>query len=549
MNNFNSYLDSDADSPLITSITSPYDQVVQVLTNFNLECWKNNPDCVVVWTLPESVIESFNQIVNYKSVPFENILKEVDEYSSLLLNMSKRIKSILVPTWTFPTSYRGYGILDMKKQFGIANILMHMNLRLSDNLDTASNIYVLNAQKWNEAAGNKAFNSTMWYMGKIPFGNEVFKEAVKDIKAALRGLSGETRKLIIVDLDDTLWGGILGDLGWENINLGGHNHIGEAFRDFQHTLKSLMHRGILLGIVSKNEEAVALDAIRNHSEMVLKVEDFVGWKINWEDKASNIIALAKELKLGLQSVVFIDDSPVERLRVRESLPEVFVPDWPEDKMLSKRMLLSLRCFDTPFISTEDRGRAYMYRTEQKRSDLQKNIRSFDEWLKTLNIKVKIEKLDKSNVQRAAQLLNKTNQMNLSTRRLTEAELLNWTEQDNRELFAFRVSDKFGDSGLTGITSIEIKGNEAQIIDFILSCRVMGRKVEETMVFSAVNYAKFAGAVRIWAHYIPTEKNKPCVEFWKISGFLYIKKDNYFSWDLNTKYSLPESIEIIDDYSW
>ena len=152
----------------------------------------------------------------------------------------------------------------------------------------------------------------------------------------------------MLDLDDTLWGGIVGDAGWENLLLGGHSHIGEAFADFQRALKVLTRKGVLLGIVSKNDETTALDAIRLHPEMVLKMEDFCGWRINWLDKAHNVIELASELNLGLQSIVFIDDNPAERARVAEALPEVLVLEWPRDKMLYTRALFELRCFDTVF---------------------------------------------------------------------------------------------------------------------------------------------------------------------------------------------------------
>src|SRR5262249_53417094 len=158
-----------------------------------------------------------------------------------------------------------------------------------------------------------------WYLGKIPFSNDVFKDAVSDVKTAIRGLSGQSKKLVILDLDDTLWGGIVGDIGWQDLVLGGHHPIGESLVDFQKELKALKNRGILLAVVSKNEESIALEAIRNHPEMVIKERDLVGWRINWNDKAANIADLVRELNIGLDSVVFVDDNPVERARVREAL--------------------------------------------------------------------------------------------------------------------------------------------------------------------------------------------------------------------------------------
>ncbi len=543
--NFAGYMNNDTEFPAVDAIPAPYGQVAPVLVQNDLECWQNDPDFAVIWTQPENIIESFNRMIGYENVLLKDILKEVDEYSSLLLNICSQVNFVFVPIWTFPSFHRVFGMLDMKAGTGLTNTLMRMNLRLSETLEKASNIHVLNSQKWIEIAGKNAFSPNLWYMGKIPFGNEVFTEAVKDIKSALRGVSGNSRKLVILDLDDTLWGGIVGDAGWENLTLGGHNHIGEAYTDFQQALKSLTNRGILLGIASKNDETVALEAINSHPEMVLKQDDFAGWRINWQDKAQNIADLVSDLNLGLQSVVFIDDNPAERARVRDALPEVLVPEWPEDKMLYKSTLLSLRCFDLPSISTEDVARTKMYASESKRKDLKKQVGSLDEWLHSLNIKVKIEELNASNIQRTTQLLNKTNQMNLSTRRMAETELTDWTNQEQNKFWTFRVSDKFGDSGLTGIISIGINGERAQIVDFILSCRVMGRKIEETMLFTGIQYAKSAGLNEVYAEYMPTAKNKPCLELFQNVIPKFKQSDNCFTWNSDEAFPLPGHIQILD----
>tara|TARA_B100000315_G_scaffold245933_1_gene272574 strand:- start:1466 stop:3175 length:1710 start_codon:yes stop_codon:yes gene_type:complete len=543
VDNFSDYLDYDTEFPLIKSITAPFDQVIQVLIDQQLDCWENNLDFAVVWTRPESIIEPFNQIINYKNTSIDEILNKVDEYSSLLLNILDRVTYIFIPIWVYPSYQRDFVMLDMKNGVGISNTLMRMNLRLAENLERESNIYLLDIQRWINIAGKHAFNPKLWYMGKIAFGNEVFIEAVKDIKCSIRGITGYSRKLIILDLDDTLWGGIVGDVGLENIRLGGHNPIGEAFVDFQKALKSLINRGIILGIVSKNEESIAIEAINKHPEMQLKLDDFSGWRINWEDKAQNIVDLVADLNLGLQSVVFIDDSPIERARIRDALPEVYVPEWPEDKMLYKMALQDLRCFSNPIISQEDSERTTMYVSERKRKEIKKDVGSLDEWLKKLKIKVEIEEISKSNLQRTIQLLNKTNQMNLTTRRLTESELLEWAKQKKNMLWTIRVSDKFGDSGLTGVISLKENNKIGIIVDFVLSCRVFGRKIEETMIYAAIDYAKSKGLSKIIVKYIPTKKNKPCLDYWENSPFECNEKDIY-SWDLSKPYYLPDVIELI-----
>lgn len=543
IDNFAGYLNNNEDFPLVKADSAPFNQVFHVLTDKSLECWKDNPDFAVIWTCPEGVIESFNHIINYKTAPLDKIFKEVDEYSSLLLDICGRVKAVFIPSWVFPHYHRGFGMLDMKDGIGVSNTLMRMNLRLSENLGRSSNIYLLNTSRWVNIAGKKAFDPKVWYMGKIAFGNEVFIEAAKDTKSALRGVIGSSRKLIILDMDDILWGGILGDVGLENIILGGHDPVGEAYVDFQRALKSLTNRGILLAIASKNEEGTALEAIRHHPEMVLRTDDFAAWKINWQDKAQNIVDLVSSLNLGLQSAVFIDDNPVERARIREALPEVFVPEWPEDKMLYRSTLLSLHCFDQPSISKEDLERPMMYVTERQREDLKRKIGSFDEWLRSLKIRVKAEELNNIDIQRSAQLLNKTNQMNLTTRRMTESELAGWVKDGNRKLWTFRVMDKFSDSGLTGIISLEVNNNIGEIVDFVLSCRVLGRKIEEAMIYTVIKYAEFLRLDEIYAKYIPTPKNKVCLEFWKVSGFQYNEKENLFTWKMSSVYRPPENIQL------
>jgi len=541
---FSGYLSNNDEDPSVHVTVASFGQVIPVLMQENLEYWNGSFDFAVIWTRPETVIKSFSDLLAFKSVTVKDILSEVDSFVSLIVNISDKINNVFFPSWVLPSYQRGLGMLDMKKDVGIANILMQMNMRLSENIDNTSNVHLLDSHRWTSAAGRNAFNPRLWYRGKIAFGNDVFKEAVKDIKSALRGILGHSKKIIILDLDNTLWGGVVGDVGWENIVLGGHDPVGESYVDFQATLKSFINRGILLGIVSKNEEDTALEAITRHPEMVLSLDDFTGWRINWQDKAQNLVDLMSDLNLGLESAVFIDDNPVERARVREALPDVLVPEWPDDSMLFTRTLLSLSCFDMSSVSREDMNRTRMYVTERQRSDLRRSLSSLDEWLTSLEIKITIEELNEVNLQRTAQLFNKTNQMNLSTRRMTEKELAEWAMGDNRKLWVFRVSDKFGDSGLTGIISLELKNDYCQIVDFILSCRVIGRKVEETMLHKVVHYAKDLGLQRVTAHYIQTPKNKPCLDFWVQSGFTRNVDENTFSWDLKNEYGLPHQVEVL-----
>jgi FkbH-like protein len=526
-----------ADAPVLHVRETPLGQVAQLLMQGAPE---GAADYAVVWTRPEMVSTAFQRVLSHEPATADELLAEVDLFCDLVARGAAHYRFVFVPTWTAPYYQRGLGLADARPG-GVSWALALMNRRLMERFEQAPGTFVLDASRWLAAAGRGGVSAKAWYAGKIAFHGEALAEAARDVKAAVRGLTGGARKLVVVDLDDTLWGGIVGDAGWEQLQLGGHDAVGEALVDFQHALKRLKQRGIVLGIVSKNTESVALEAIRSHPAMVLREGDFVGWRINWTDKARNVADLAAELNLGLQSVVFIDDNPVERARVREALPEVLVPEWPEDKLLYPSALLALRCFDAPAISREDAGRTALYAAERERDALKRDVGSLDEWLHSLDIRVSAEALGPENVTRVVQLLNKTNQMNLATRRLTEAELVGWSQAPNRAVWAVTVADRFGAAGLTGIVGLEAEGELCRVTDFVLSCRAMGRKVEETMAHLAVEWARARGAARVEALYGATAKNKPCHDFFKKSGFAASEGDTRFVWDASAAYALPDPI--------
>lgn len=527
-----------SEQPALGAEVVPFGQVTQYLLQPPAA---SAADFCVVWTLPQLAVPLFASVLAHEEVDEQQLLEQVDLFTNLVQRAAVHYKAVFIPTWVVPPWSRGLGMQDCRTG-GVARALSRMNLRLMDNMAQVSSIFVFDQQRWFASAQRSPSEPKGWYLGKIAVPQAVITEAAHDIRAAMSGVQGRARKLLVLDLDDTLWGGIVGDAGWENLHLGGLDPQGESFVDFQKAIKRLKRRGVVLGIVSKNEESTALEAIRSHPEMILKEDDFVGWKINWQDKAKNIADLTSELNLGLQSVVFIDDNPVERARVREALPEVYVPEWPADKLEYCRAFGALRCFDLPSLSKEDLERTLMYAEERKRTALQEQVGSIDEWLMSLDIKVRVESLNSTNLARAAQLLNKTNQMNLTTRRLTEAELTEWANTDGHVFYTVSVSDRFGDSGLTGLLSVERTPDEAaRIVDYVLSCRVMGRKVEETMLHLAVTWAQSKGARRVVAELLETKKNKPCLGFFQRSGFE--TNGNVFEWDAQKSYDLPTPITV------
>jgi len=518
-----------------------YGQTQRLLLDHNDPFWAQGCDALVLWTMPHLAVPAFQTVLGFGEVPVADLLAEVDAFCARVKKIPASVRTILIPSWVMPASDRGLGPMNLAHNFGPANLLMQMNLRLAEQLATERRVVLLDATPWLLAGG--AGNAKLWYMAKTPFATPVFQAAATDVIAALDGIQGRARKLLILDLDNTLWGGILGDEGWEQLRLGGHDPVGEAYADFQRLLKRLTRRGIVLAIASKNEESNALNAIRSHPEMILRTEDFAAWKINWNDKAANIAELVSGLNLGLDAAVFLDDSAFERTRVREALPQVLVPDLPTDPLLYPAFLTDLKCFDNPFISNEDRARTTMYVADRQRTALQSEMGSLEDWLAALELRVLIEPLAAANLERATQLFNKTNQMNLTTRRLTAAELQAWVADPEHYLWTFRVSDRFGDYGLCGIASLAQDGASGRLSDFLLSCRVMSRGVEETMLCAAAQKAQSLGCRELLAEYVPTPKNAP-VEKWFAGQSKLRRTGQIFQLSLTGTVDFPRHVKTV-----
>ena len=490
-----------------------YNQVFQTLTNSSAKMWKKRANITLIWTTPDSISSEFQKLQNKNAVNSDLIKKDIDYFCSCVKPIKEYSDIVLVPNWILKQPNESNLAFAYSKNFGLEYNLSFMNYYLSEQLNKEKNFYILNSTKWLLNCGvSNAYNSKLWYLTKNPFSNDFFKHVISDLSNLYGSIKGLGKKLLILDLDDTLWGGIVGEVGWKNLRIGGHDHIGEAFRDFQIQIKSLKNQGIILALASKNDEATVIEAINSHPEMILSMEDFVTHRINWEDKAKNIVDIVEELNLGLQSVVFFDDSPFERARVQEVLPEVLVPKLPKDPTDYNTFLSTLRCFDTSHVTDEDKTRGKLYKSESKRTKLKQHLKSLPDWIKTLNLTIMIEKIKNENTPRAVQLLNKTNQMNLSTRRLSEQEFTRWVKMNSNNLWTIRATDKFGDYGIIGILSISIKDNVATLVDFILSCRVVGRYIEESMIEFIKEFCQKSNVNKIIGKYKKTEKNSLCYNF-------------------------------------
>jgi FkbH-like protein len=521
------YLSNDAEEPAIEAVVAPYGDVRASLLSAARDTLKSG-DIAVVWTRPEAVIPSYAHLLAGEHTTQAALLADVAGFAGALLHFAQRAALVLVPAGVSPPAATR-GLFGSRAE-GSADALREMNLELARRLRARPSAFTLDPTGWLLAGGRRAFATKAWYLGKIPFSNDVFKEAARDIKAALRAVSGQARKLLLLDADDTLWGGLVGEEGWQQLRVGGHDAAGEAYLEFQRRLVALAARGVLIGIVSKNDENAVMEALASHPEMALRREQLAGWRINWSDKAKNVAELAAELNIGLDAVVFIDESPAERDRVRNALPHVLVPDWPADPLEFPAALDDLRCFDAAALTGEDRLRARHAAVERQRDEQRRVAVSYDDWLRELDVHVDARPLDLADAPRAAQLLNKTNQLNLATRRLTEAQLLEWAAAPGRHCWTFRVSDRFGDYGLTGLASVQLEGDSGVLTDFLLSCRAMGRGVEQAMLATVLREAQRLGARKLFAQFRQTSRNAPCLEFLRSTSAV-AAGDGKFSYEL------------------
>ena len=491
----------------------------------------------VVWADPRRSIEGIARADGFHDVDPDAVRAEVDAFVRTIVELAARRRTVLVVRW-LPGEDRGLGLIDLHHPQAPGRLIAEADARMLATIATVPNIQLIDPTSWLIAAGPSPRSERQWWTSKVPYTNAVFAAAAGTIRAAVRTLDAGARRIVFLDLDDTLWGGIVGEDGVEGLVLGGHDARGEAFVAFQRDLQRLTRIGVQLALVSRNDEVTALAAFDGHPEMVLRRADLAGWRIGWGDKAEAIASLLDELRLGPASAVFIDDSPAERGRVAEAHPELFVPDWPTNPMLYPAALRALDCFDPATLSREDRGRTAAYQAEQSRSHDLAASTSREDWLASLDLTLDVRPLDDVDLARTVQLLNKTNQMNLATRRFTDRELAELAARDDVRVVTVRVSDRYGDAGLTAVIAVEREeaSERVRLTDLVVSCRVLGRGVEQHLLHVAAGLARdlattHGGTARdLLATFLPTARNSPCRALLDASGAL-CEGDDY-SWDLS-----------------
>lgn len=359
---------------------------------------------------------------------------------------------------------------------------------------------------------------TLWNMAKLPFASRFLPLYADHVCRLIAALRGKSRKCLILDLDNTVWGGVIGDDGLEGIVIGQGDATGEAHLHVQRTALALRDRGIVLAVSSKNTDDVARRPFREHPEMLLREDHLAVFQANWNDKATNIKAIAEELSLGLDAMVFLDDNPMERDLVRSMLPQVAVPELPADPALYVRTLLAAGYFEAIAYSGEDRKRAEFYQDNARRVSLQKQAGDVDAYLASLNMRMTLQPFDETGRARIAQLINKSNQFNLTTRRYTEADVAAAQNDPDAFTLQVRLADTFGDNGMISVILCRRAEDAWDIDTWLMSCRVLGRKVEQAVLQELLAQARQRGIRRLIGTYLPTEKNKLVEDHYAKLGF-------------------------------
>jgi FkbH-like protein len=522
-----------------------YDQVDMQIMDAVSELYQFEPEYVLIFHSTTKLSARFykNSLLS-KSTFSDDFLHYV---SGLIQTINQQQKCKII-YFNFPeVNDYVFGNYANKTDISLLYQVRKINVGLMDLARETKNLFINDIASIFTSSGiAKAFSASTYTNTGIVFDIDFWPEIVKCVADIILAISGKFRKAVILDLDNTLWGGIIGDDGLENIQIGDLG-IGRAFTELQRWLKQLKERGIILAVCSKNYEHIALEPFEKHPDMVLRPEDIAVFVANWENKVDNIRYIREVLNIGFEAIVYLDDNPFERNMVRQEIPELVIPELPEDPAEYLLYLQHLNLFETASITEEDGARTKQYQEESKRVTLQKAYANEDEFLESLEMSCTVKPFDKFNTPRIAQLSQRSNQFNLRTVRYTEKDIERIGADNNYISLAFSLSDKFGDYGLISVVILK-KGEDHLFIDtWFMSCRVLKRGMEHFVLNTIIEKAKEAGIARIIGEYIPTPKNELVKAHYANLGFEYkngiweLKTDHFKEYKVHINKSIYESI--------
>ncbi len=505
-----------------------------------------NPDVVILATQTRDVLpELWNDSAATEDCE-ALAARAASNIEHLIDSLRSRSKAHLILNTLEMPNFPNAGILDSQRNTGQSEAIRNVNRRLRETAAKHLGVYVLDYDALIARFGRLNWgDEAKWLTMRMPLGADSFVHLAREYIRFLLPLCGRTCKALVIDLDNTIWGGVIGEDGLDGIKLGAE-YPGNAYLEVQRAILDLHRRGIILAICSKNNPEDALEVFNQHDAMLLRIDHFAATRINWKSKPENIRELATELNIGIDALAFLDDNPLEREEVRMLLPEVHVIDLPAGPAHFAAALRSTPVFERLALSNEDRDRGAYYQAERQRAQLQATGVALDDYYRSLGMVVEIGAVSSRTIARVAQLTQKTNQFNLTTRRYSEHEIASKAADARWRVDALTASDRFGDYGLVGVAITNQIDDVCEIDSFLLSCRVIGRSVETALLSYLAREAASGGMRSIRGWYLPTRKNAPSKDFYPKHGFKMINENDgkmLFEHDLSKEIGWPDWIEL------
>jgi FkbH-like protein len=494
-----------------------FNQIERQVYDLTSELYEFNPEIVIVFQSSHKLLGKYNKIQPDQHLLFAS--NELDSIENMYSILSSNLEAKVIHYNYTEIDDSIYGNHANKTEFSFLFQLRKLNYKLMSLASNKPNLYLCDISSIQNQVGKlNFFQPSIYISTEMVLSIDVLPRVANKTMDLINALNGKFKKCIIIDLDNTTWGGIIGDDGIENIQIGSLG-IGKAFSEFQSWIKKLKNRGIIIAVCSKNTEAVAKEPFETHPDMVLRMSDIAVFKANWENKADNIRQIQSILNIGFDSIVFIDDNPFERNIVRENIPEICVPELPEDPANYLEYLYELNLFETVSFSSEDTDRTKLYQIEAERVKVHQKFTNEDEFLKNLEMLSNVESFNKFNTPRIAQLSQRSNQFNLRTVRYTEVDIERISSSQDFVTFAYTLEDKFGDNGLVCVIILHKENEKTLFIDtWYMSCRVLKRGMENFVLNNIVRFANENGFVALRGEYLPTVKNAMVKDHYANLGF-------------------------------
>ena len=513
----------------VENYLAPYDQHFQEVLDPNSGLAAFRPNLIFLsvslsYLAPNLVHAFLDLSAEDRKAEILNVVDHLRSWADVALDRSKGM--LVISNFPRP-SYPAASIADGSMEFGEAEFYAELNLSLLREFRAERRVSVLDLDLVLARVGRRhAANARLAYLAKIPWAEAALPEMANEVLRHVRATLGQARKCLVLDLDNTLWGGVLGEDGVWGIQVGDSNGVARAFADFQRVIKSMARRGVILAVCSKNNHGDVVELFETRQDMPLQLRDFAALRINWEHKHVNLQSIAEELNIGLESLVFVDDNPVECEMVRDCLPQVQTILLPTDPAERPELLRQLGSFEKFHITSDDINKTAQYRDNAARNASMHASGDLTGFLESLETRLLIEPASERHVPRIHQLFSKTNQFNVTTRRYSVAEIEAFISDPGCHFRVATVSDRFGALGLIALYLIRLDGSIGYIDSFLMSCRAMGRGIETALINELKRELLVDGQLQVLeGHYLPTKKNVPARRFFDSQGFTLINEDD------------------------